>query len=281
MTSTTVSVSVPVDPATAFAAFTEELDLWWVRGPINYFDSSRAVGMRCEPGVGGRLMEVYDEATGEGLELGRITVWEPGAALAWKSSVDDVRVSVRFVPTAAGTDVTVEATISEGGSDRGGTSWVRVVPKWFPAWCARRDAAPRPQPALGRLGVGLYYERPAAAARWLASAFGLESPDPLPSGPDPLPEGEYGHPWIEFRVGNCSLMVFKLHGPPPEDGPPAPPPQAHETWVFVDDLDTHVARAQAAGAKIVHGIRRTGFRAYTAEDLEGRRWTFAQAPPSS
>ena len=50
---TTSTVSVSVDPATAFTAFTEEIDLWWVRGPINYFDSGRAVGMRCEPGVGG------------------------------------------------------------------------------------------------------------------------------------------------------------------------------------------------------------------------------------
>ena len=83
MTSTAVSISVGVDPATAFTAFTafaEELDLRWVRRPINYFDAARAVGMRCEPGVGGRLLEVYNEATGEGRELGRITAWEsPGA----------------------------------------------------------------------------------------------------------------------------------------------------------------------------------------------------------
>src|SRR5438874_1504371 len=84
MTSTVVSVSVGVDPATAFTAFTEELDQWWVRGPINYFDAARAVGMRCEPGISGRLLEVYDETTGEGRELGRITAWEPGGRLAGK-----------------------------------------------------------------------------------------------------------------------------------------------------------------------------------------------------
>src|SRR5215475_8230292 len=151
MTSTVVSVSVCVDPATAFTAFTEELDLWWVRGPINYFDAARAVGMRCEPGIGGRLLEVYDEATGEGRELGRITVWEPGGRLAWKSSVDDVEIDVRFLPAAAGTDVMVEATIPDGGADRGGTAWFRVVPKWFGPWCARRDTAPRPQRELARL----------------------------------------------------------------------------------------------------------------------------------
>jgi uncharacterized glyoxalase superfamily protein PhnB len=274
MPSTAVSVSVGVDPAAAFVAFTEELDLWWVRGPINYFDGARAVGMRCEPGVGGRLVEVHDAATGEGLELGRITVWEPGSRLAWRSSVDDVEIDVRFVPTATGTQVTVEATIPGAGADRGGTAWVRVVPKWFGAWCARRDTAVRPQPELARLAVGVYYARPATAARWLASVFGFASPDPLPDGPDPLPEGEYGHPWIEFRVGNCSLMVFNREGPVPGPAPPT-----HEARVFVDDLDAHLARAEAGGAKIVHGIRQTGFRAYAAEDLEGHRWTFVQARP--
>jgi uncharacterized glyoxalase superfamily protein PhnB len=274
MTSTAVSVSVAVDPATAFTAFTEELDLWWVRGPVNYFDSARAVGMRCEPGLGGRLIEVYDERTGEGRELGRITAWEPGRRLAWQSSVDDVEIEVRFAAAAAGTDVTVTATIPAGGADRGGTAWVRVVPRWFPAWCARRDTALRPQPELARLAVGVYYAKPAAAARWLAEAFGFASPDPLPDGSDPLPEGRYGPPWIEFRVGNCSLMVFRL-----TDELPAQAPPTHEVWVHVDDLDAHLARARAAGATIVSGIRQTGFRAYTAEDLEGHRWVFAQARP--
>lgn len=275
MTSTAVTVSVAVDPATAFLAFTEELDLWWVRGPINYFDAARAIGMRCEPGVGSRLVEVYDDATGEGRELGRITVWEPGARLAWKSSLDDVAIDVRFAPTAGGTDVTVEATLPEGGADRGGTAWARVVPKWFGPWVARRSTAPRPQPELGRLAVGVYYDRPATAARWLASVFGLESPDPLPEGADPLPEGHHGPPWIEFRIGSCSLMVFKrVAGDPSDEAPPT-----HEVWVSVDDLDAHLARAQSGGAKIVHGIRQTGFRAYAAEDLEGHRWLFAQARP--
>lgn len=269
--SSSVSVSVPVDPKAAFAVFTEELDQWWLRGPINYFDSARAVGMRCEPGVGGRLIEVYDEATGEGLDLGRITVWEPGVRLAWTSAVDDVEIDIGFTPTPAGTDVTVRATIAPGGADRGGTAWVRVVPKWFGPWCIRRETAARPQPELARLGVGLYYAKPAAAARWLTSVFGLSSPDPLPEGPDPLPGGEHGHPWIEFRVGNCSLMLFPADQQTPQKG--------HETWVFVDDLDAHLNRARTGGAKIAGDIAQTGFRAYQAEDLEGHRWTFAQARP--
>jgi uncharacterized glyoxalase superfamily protein PhnB len=197
--------------------------------------------------------------------------------VAWKSSVDDVEIDVRFVPATAGTEVTVQATIPDGGADRGGTAWVRVVPAWFGAWCARRERAPRPQPELGRLAVGVCYAKPAAAARWLASVFGLDSPDPLPAEPDPLPEGEHGHPWIEFRVGNCSLMVFKrdddLAGDASSLGP------SHEVWVAVDDLDAHFVRARAGGAKILDGIRQTGYRAYAAEDLEGHRWRFVQARP--
>src|SRR5215470_7334284 len=122
-------VTVSVDPDTAFAVFTGELDLWWVRGPINHHAAGRMVAIRCEPGVGGRLLEVYDDSTGDALELARITVWEPGKRVAWQSSVDDVSTEVTFEAGEVGTTVRVVATIPAGGRDRGGTSWVRVVPK--------------------------------------------------------------------------------------------------------------------------------------------------------
>jgi uncharacterized glyoxalase superfamily protein PhnB len=48
----------------------------------------------------------------------------------------------------------------------------------------------------------------------------------------------------------------------------------------VDDLDGHLARAQANGATIVEGIHQHGYRAYVAEDLEGHHWTIAQARPT-
>jgi len=56
----------------AFTAFTDEIDFWWVRGVINFFDAGRAGAMRIEPGVGGRVLEIYDDAGGDALELGRI-----------------------------------------------------------------------------------------------------------------------------------------------------------------------------------------------------------------
>jgi len=263
---------VGVDPQTAFRAFTEEMNLWWVRGPINFFDSARAVEIVCEPGVGGRILEVYNAAAGDVLELARISAWHPGQRVAWHSSVDDVEVEVSFEPTAAGTMVRVQAGLPAGGADRGGTFWVRVVPAWFGGWCARRDTAPRAAHDLARIGVAVYYDKPAAAARWLAGAFGF---DPTNTLPDEAADQDPGHTWIEFHVGNCSVMVFKLEGPRP-----AGAAVTHVPWVFVDDLEAHFARAKAAGAAIVTGIHSRGFRAYVADDPEGNRWTFAQARPT-
>ena len=267
------AVEVAVDPDIAFAAFTEELDLWWVRGPINHFAGGRIMAMRCEPGVGGRLLEVYDDGA---LELGRITVWEPGKRLAWHSSLDDVDIDVSFSPAGDGCLVQVQASIPAGGQDRGGTAWVRVTPKWFGPWCARRDGAPREVRDLARLALGVSYARPAAAARWLAGVFGFTSPDPLPEGADPLPETGHGHPWIEFRLGDSSLMIFKL-----ETEAPGLAPAAHVPWVYVDDIAGHYERARAGGATIVTELASPwGLPFYVAEDPEGNRWTFAQARPT-
>ena len=58
------------------------------------------------------------------------------------------------------------------------------------------------------------------------------------------------------------------------------PVPSHVPWLFVDDLDAHHARAVAHGAKIVEPIHHYGYRAYVADDPEGRRWTVAQARPT-
>ena len=268
-------VEVAADPHTAFTAFTDELDLWWVRGPINAYDTGRLVEMRCEPGVGGRILEVYDAASGEGLELARITVWEPGRRLAWKSSLDDVTIDVRFDPTVTGTIVQLEATVSEGGEDRGGSSFVSVTPSWLGAWMSRRDTAPREAHDLARFALTLHYARPAAAARWLADVFGFESPNTLPEGEDPLTDDAYGFPWIEFHVGNTSLMIEPLAGTREDHAQ-----VTHVPWVFVDDLEARLARARENGATILQDIESHGFTSYVALDLEGRRWRFAQARPT-
>lgn len=262
------TVEVEVDPATAFTVFTEEMDLWWMRSPISFWDSARAVAKRCEPGVGGRLLEVYDDATADALELGRITVWEPPSLLAWHSSVDDVQIEVRFEPTPGGTLVSVLATIPEGGHDRGGTAYVRVTPAWLKRWVHMRDTAVHEAHDLGRLAVAVYYAKPATAIRWLIDAFGFDMPGNVPD--DDSADG-----WIEFHVGDCAVMVRKQQEDVAEGAAPT-----HVPWVFVDDVDAHLARAEANGATIVSPIEQYGYRAYVAADLEGHRWTFAQARPT-
>ena len=77
------SVEVPTDPGNAFKLWTAGINEWWKRGTHYWNDRTRAIGLRFEPGVGGRFIEVYDAASGEGLEIGRIRVWEPGRRLVY------------------------------------------------------------------------------------------------------------------------------------------------------------------------------------------------------
>ena len=260
--SASAAVEVPVGPQRAFTAFTDEIDSWWVRGPINFFDSARAVGMRIERGVGGRVLEIYDEERDDVLELGRITVWEPGDRLAYRSLVDDTEVDVRFEEIACGTRVRVTQTLLPDG-DRALYFWPNVL-RWLGLW-SEDPARPR---EIARVSLALHYEDPPSAARWLARAFQLGSWSGIPE------EGEEPE-WIELHHGNLAILLFPLDGQPVRHAP-----VTHAPWVYVDDLDGHIAHAQAAGATIVTGIEQRGYRAYTAEDLEGRRWVFAQARPT-
>jgi uncharacterized protein YndB with AHSA1/START domain len=103
-----VTIDVDVDPATAFTVFTEEIDAWYKRDRHTLYDSRRAVAVRFEPGVGGRLVEVYDAETGDGREMGRVTAWEPGRRLVFVDQ-RDTEVEVTFAAAEAGsTRVTLE-----------------------------------------------------------------------------------------------------------------------------------------------------------------------------
>jgi uncharacterized protein YndB with AHSA1/START domain len=109
----TVTSTVAVDSATAFAIFTEDIDLWWRRSPRYRFLRSRDGVLRFEPGVGGRLFEA--SADGDEIwEVGRVLAWEPGARLAfeWRltnfASEERTEVEVRFDDVPEGTRVTIE-----------------------------------------------------------------------------------------------------------------------------------------------------------------------------
>jgi len=103
---------VGADPDTAFKLFTEEVDAWWKQGP-RFRPSLHGAGvLRFEPGVGGRLLEIYEG--GASFEFGRVTVWEPGRRLVMEMRARNfgpgefTQVEVRFEAAGEDTRVTVE-----------------------------------------------------------------------------------------------------------------------------------------------------------------------------
>jgi len=112
-----VSVSVSVDPETAFRVFTEDIDLWWRRGLEYRVGGKGRSLLHLEPHVGGRLFESYASGTETTIvETGRVCVWQPPAHLGfeWRavnfSPTETTRVDVTFEPTSTGTRVTVTHT---------------------------------------------------------------------------------------------------------------------------------------------------------------------------
>ena len=260
--SMTEEIHVDVDPLTAFTAFTDEFDRWWGRGPIDAFSSWRLVERRIEPGLGGRLVEDYGD---EEVVTGTITIWEPGARLAWTTR-NDVVIEVEFQALASGTRVRVTGIVPDGVDGTAQLSMVRMAPQWFPRYLAHRGApaATARTSDYGRLHLALRSATPAATARWLVDTFQLE-----PTGDLPVDEPPPDYTWIELRVGTSFIVLWGGGGTIGTDSP----------VVYVDDLDAHLKHAEAAGATIVSPIAEHGWRTYTAADCEGRHWVFAQNGP--
>jgi uncharacterized protein YndB with AHSA1/START domain len=107
-----VARRVPVTPARAFAAFTDEIGRWWRPNGLFQFSNGRNGTLAFEPGVGGRLVERYPE--GDSFVIGEIHVWEPPhrLVLSWReASFDDdeeTELHVRFEACGDETRVTVE-----------------------------------------------------------------------------------------------------------------------------------------------------------------------------
>jgi hypothetical protein len=109
----TVSIVVAVDVQRAFQAFTEETDLWWLRGPKHRFRAPYHDGyLHFDKGVGGRLVEHYPD--GSSFTIGQVLDWRPGELvhLSWRlpSFAPDERteVVVSFAAATDGTRVSVE-----------------------------------------------------------------------------------------------------------------------------------------------------------------------------
>jgi uncharacterized protein YndB with AHSA1/START domain len=110
--SVTVTTLLDVDPRTAFQIFTDDVDLWWRRGPRFRPEVDGDGTMRFEPGPGGRFLEVYE--SGKVFEIGRILAWEPGTRLLfdWRARNfepgETTVVEIRFEKEKNGTRVILE-----------------------------------------------------------------------------------------------------------------------------------------------------------------------------
>jgi uncharacterized protein YndB with AHSA1/START domain len=109
-----VTIGLAVDAQRAFEVFTQEIDLWWRRGPR--FRNARGDSgiIALEPGVGGRVFESFRSGGVETIiEIGRTRVWEPPRRLVfgWRNvnfaPAEETEVEVLFEPAASGTRVTV------------------------------------------------------------------------------------------------------------------------------------------------------------------------------
>lgn len=134
MNSVQATVTVPVDQATAFRVFTDEIDSWYVRGPHSWVDPSRAVGIRFEDGY---LRELWSD--GGHVDTGRILAWEPPRRLVWADLINDqgeMEIEVAFSPVDGGTEVLLEHRGLDtlppdvAGRIRRGYSW-QIALRWF------------------------------------------------------------------------------------------------------------------------------------------------------
>lgn len=116
----------------------------------------------------------------------------------------------------------------------------------------------------------LLYEDVAAAIDWLCGAFGFEERLRFADG-----SGIVTH--AELTLGGGE--VFLGHPGPDYRSPRELGAFTHLVHVYVDDVDAHCARAVEAGAPVLGELQDTpyGDRRYDTEDLEGHRWSFAQA----
>jgi PhnB protein len=114
----------------------------------------------------------------------------------------------------------------------------------------------------------LLYKDCDAALDWLGRAFGFEEVLRYTGA-----EGYVNH--AEMKLGGARIFM----GDPGEDYR-NPKELGRETvglYVYVDDVDAHFERAQAAGAEIREepADQEYGERRYTARDPEGHLWFFA------
>ncbi|MGI9603984.1 MAG: VOC family protein [Acidimicrobiales bacterium] len=255
-----VSTLVPVDPATAFAVFTEEVDQWFRLTPTSFAGNVAVTGLRFEPEVGGRFVAGTADA-GDEVEIARITAWEPGTRLAFVDA-DSTEVDIRFSAVGDGTRVTLEhrglGSLSADDLDRA----YRYGPRLFPGWFEMHLVPSVAQP----VGVTPYviYRDADAMIDWLCRVFGFEERGRF-TGDD----GRIHN--AELRVGQTEVWLDGRSDDPWDGG------ERPMQWigVWVDDVDAVHERICRAGVDAPAPENANyGVRSFNVTDPEGCHWGF-------
>ncbi len=120
-----------------------------------------------------------------------------------------------------------------------------------------------------RIAPYLLYEDVDAALEWLAKSFGFNLRLRIPGL-----DGRTTHAEMSLEDG----VVMMGHPGPDYENPARHGHVCQLVYVYVDNVDAHFERAKAVGATILSEPedKPYGDRIYSAEDLEGHRWFFAQ-----
>ena len=118
----------------------------------------------------------------------------------------------------------------------------------------------------------LYCRDADAAVDWLCKSFGFTLRTAFRTG-----EGKIVHCQLEHGSGviflGPGMVPFGTAGVRDADAVHA------ALYVYVDDVEAHLARARAAGARILSELspKPNGDLTYAASDPQGQRWVFAEA----
>ncbi len=132
------------------------------------------------------------------------------------------------------------------------------------------DSDPFGRPTFGS---AVFYKDAFAALAWLEHAFAFERTMLITN-----PDGSFGH--SEMSFGNVYIIV----GEEWADWTASPTATGGKCTQVIhvqldEGIDAHCARARAAGAEIIREPNDEfyGDRVYSARDLDGHVWTFAQS----
>jgi PhnB protein len=117
----------------------------------------------------------------------------------------------------------------------------------------------------------IFYRDVPAALEWLARTFGFkeEMRTGTPSG------GIHGQMTLDGQRIMMGQGAKQWGMVSPRDAGMA----TMGVFIYVNDVDRHYARAEAAGAQIVHPPHDESYgRTYTAHDLDGHPWFFTTPP---